>query len=184
MAEQLTEQQQLIQEQYKLKQSLEKLIILCYEKAELKKFKELNFVFPDRSKSKKLLEAKLKVLHSLDVYSKTFLSIHTIAKLVLREFSEQNFKDKYLELLRLTLTLSDNIGRKKSVSVKDREEKVPHEWDSYVIGKDITIDENPIATVTVSPKTKYIKEETTGKQITKRKRKTKDLLDSCLDIEL
>lgn len=184
MAEQLKEQQQLLQEQTQLKESLQKLITLCYEKAEVKKFKELNFVFPDKEKSKKLLESKLALLNSLDVYSKTFLSIHTIAKLVLREFKENNFHDKYLELLRLTLTLSDSIGRKKSVAVR---EKVHHEWDDLEVGKDITVNEEEPKTIepaTISSKTKYIKEEVTGHQITKKKKKTKEAIDAILEIEL
>lgn len=178
--------------QYKLKNDLEQVILESFDKAKQKKFKELNFSFTSKGQEEKFLKTKIEVLKKLDVYSKTFLSIHTRAKVALREFMDKGFKYEGAsnELLRLVLTLHNNIGQKKSVAIK---EKVPHEWDDLVVGEDLVkkyspkySTENNIAIVTQEPvnkKIKFIKEEVTGQQLNKTKKKVRRLTDLCLDIE-
>lgn len=124
------------EEQQKLKKDLQTIIIECFKKAKEKKFKDLNFKFPGNITEKKLLDNKLIVLNTLDIYSKTFLSIHTKAKITLREFQSGIFKGDYLELLRLTLTLNDNISKKKSIKVQDK-----LGLDDLAVGKEITVRE-------------------------------------------
>lgn len=181
------------QQQYKLKHDLSLVIIECFDRASIKKFKELNFSFPsvynDKKSKRKFLGLKLSILNELDIYSKTFLSIHTRAKIALREFQEVKFDGAYLELLRLILTLNENIARKKSILIKEKEK---HPMDLMELGLDITVDENirfdsvvDKSEITgVSSKTKYIKEDVTGHQITKIKDIRKSMVKKCSDIEL
>lgn len=140
-------------EQQKLKDNLQLILIECFKKAAVKKFKDLNFKFPEGISEKKLLDKKLQILNGLDIYSKTFLSLHTRAKLALREFQEQKFKGDYLELLRLVLTLNDNIGKKKSVKVEDK-----LGLDDLVIGKDITVREQKEIKVEKKKTSKRVKQ--------------------------
>lgn len=108
-----------------LKDNIEKVIKECYSKSKQKKFKDLNFAFQLSTNSDKILKTKLQVFKSLDIYSKTFLSIHTKAKGALREFQEQKFEENYLELLRLVLTLPDelNSSKLKSKGVREKQER-------------------------------------------------------------
>jgi len=83
-----------------VKSKLEVILIECFEKAAEKKFKNLNFVFPANKTPKQFFKLKIQTLNKLDEYSQTFLSIHTRAKLALREFQQQKFDDQYLFLLK------------------------------------------------------------------------------------
>ncbi len=121
-------------EQIKLKNNLETLIRECYKRAGLKNFKDLNFVFPDNITKKKYFERKIAVFNKLDIYSQTFLSIHTRGKIALREFNEQKFEGAFLELIRNVLTLNENLIGKKSIGIRSR-----HELDEMIVGKEITI---------------------------------------------
>lgn len=111
-----------------LKDNIIKVVQECYSKSKQKKFHDLNFVFHSNNKDKhsdKTFKSKLQVFNSLDIYSKTFLSIHTKAKAALREFQQQKFEGDYSELLRLVLTLPDELNSKrfKSKGIRDKEER-------------------------------------------------------------
>lgn len=174
------------EQQYELKHKLELVIIECFNRAGAKKFKELNFAFPsvynDNKTRRKFLELKLSILKNLDIYSKTFLSIHTRAKIALREFQDVKFEGAYLELLRLIFTLNENMAKKKSVSIREKEK---HPMDLMEIGLDITVNEEiRFESTPISTRTKYVKEDVTGHELGKGKRKLKEKINKCADIEL
>lgn len=185
------------EQQFKLKNDLILVITTSFDRAAIKKFKELNFVFPsseyDNKSKRKFLDNKLTILKELDVYSKTFLSIHTRAKIALREIQSQKFNGAYLELLKMILTLHESIAKKKSQGIREKEK---HEWELMEVGEDITPRNDELIHVVIGTKgvgrtketeerkIKYLKENITGHDISKVRNKTKEMINKCADIEL
>lgn len=166
-----------------IKNNLEKVINECFKKASEKKFKDLNFSFPKNKTPKEFLKLKIKTLYNIDEYSKVFLSIHTCAKSALREFKQNKFEGKYLDLLRLVLTLSEVLNRPgfKSIRVYDK-----NELDTLSLGADITIiDEFP----DLSEKQPYLKNTKiigagrTGKSVGKERVRLKRQINELSKIE-
>lgn len=166
-----------------LKNKLEQIIFECFKKAEEKKFKDLNFVFPKNKTVKQFFKIKIDTLYNLDEYSATFLSIHTKAKIALREFQQLKFEGAYLELLRLVLTLPKSINKKNLKSAKSYEKD---ELSQMKIGKEITIkeekEEAPL--LPIMKNTKLIKEGQTGKSITRNKNSKQKLINQLHDLEI
>lgn len=160
-----------------IKTNIEILLKECFKKAAENKFKQLNFVFPKDKEEKQFFKTKLETLNKLDEYSQTFLSIHTRAKLALREFQQSKFDGQYLELLKSVLTLPENIRNKKSISISQKSE-----LDEMRLGPEITITESRIIKPPLS-KTKLIKPGTTGKSISGKQKKLKQAIDNVLNIE-
>lgn len=148
-----------------LKKNIEIVILESYSKAKIKKFQELNYVFPSNKSVISFLKDKLKIFNSLDIYSQTFLSIHTKAKIVLREFQSQKFNYEYLELLRLVLTLPSELlsGKFKSAGIREKE--------NIEITELKEIKEEVIINDKLKEKTKIVKEGITGRDIKKTTRK-------------
>lgn len=164
-----------------VKSKLEIVLTECFKKAAETKFKNLNFVFPKNKTPKQFFKTKIETLNKLDVYSQTFLSIHTRAKLALREFQQAKFEGEYLELLRSVLTLPEKLNKPnlKSIAVN---EKLVNDLDKMQIGPEI----KPEETIGKKPplgKTKLLKEGITGKNIIKNKNKTNEAIDELKDLE-
>ena len=161
-----------------LKEKVESVIRESYKKAKEKKFVELNFVFPKGKSETKFLNQKLELFKSLDEYSQTFLSIHTKAKITLREFKDDKFEGAYLELLRLILTLPDTIAGKNLKSVK-----VTEKQEVEIINKEYK-KENKIENLKeLKNGTILVKEGLTGKKIQKQKEKEEQELEELQSIE-
>lgn len=179
------------QQQYKLKHNLGLVIYESFDRAASKKFKELNFVFPsseyELKRKRKFLDNKISILNNLDIYSKTFLSIHTRAKIALREIQNNKKENSsldwaYLELLKMILTLNENIAKKKSVGIREKEK---HEWDLMEVGERLYPEYAEVKTINIPvKKVKYLKENVTGEEITKAKDKVKTMINKCSDIQL
>lgn len=172
--------------QEKIKKNLEIVILRCFEKAEEKKFRDLNFSFPKNKTPKEFLKAKIKILHNIDEYSQHFLSIHTRAKAALREFKLIKFDGHYLELLRLVLQLSDKLaGQKlKSIRVYDK-----NELPTLNVGNEITIQPTeeikiPENNSPIMKKTRFVKSGISGKTLKKDKKNLDEAIEELNDIEL
>lgn len=160
----------------KLKQNLETLLIECFNKAKENNFKDLNFVFPKFQPEKKFFKTRLEILKHLDVYSRTFLEIHTRAKIALREFQQYKFDGQYLELLRSVLTLSERI----KPPMKSARVYTYDEIQTATIGEEITVKQN------YKPKlidTKILKQGIKGKTISNKKQKLKTTISELEEIE-
>lgn len=167
-----------------IKLKLEKVITECYKKAEEKKFRDLNFVFPKNKTPKQFFKTKIDTLHNIDEYSATFLSIHTRAKVALREFQQLKFDGAYLELLRLVLNLSDKLNKAnlKAIRVYDK-----NELPEMVVGEDITASKEVVEAAPLLPimkNTKLIKQGVTGKKLVKNRVSLNGLIDTLQDVEL
>lgn len=159
-----------------------KLIIVideCFKKAQSNNFKDLNYAFQKNKQPKETYKKKIKALNELDEYSQTFLSIHTRAKIALREFQSIKFDGAYLELLRLVLTLSEQVRGKKSVRVYERDEI---DFSIYTKGEIIEPNEK-IEKQQIFANTKLIKSGITGKKIKTNKNKVQSKLEDLMDIE-
>lgn len=167
-----------------IKIKLEKVITECYKKAEEKKFRDLNFSFPKNKTPKQFFKTKIDILYNLDEYSGHFLSIHTRAKVALREFQQLKFDGAYLELLRLVLNLSDRLNKSnlKSIRVYDK-----NELPEMKVGEDITVKIDQINAAPLLPimkNTKLIKEGVSGKKLTKQKDTLESSIEDLQDIDL
>lgn len=163
--------------QNQLKEKLELVVRECFKKAKEKRFIELNFVFPKGKSENKFLNQKIELFKNLDEYSQTFLSIHTRAKVALREFQNNEFDGAYLELLRLILTLPDSINKKglKSVNVSEKMDRVN---ESLPTVKSTKLQNSP----GLRKNTKLVKEGLTGAKITKQKKKEEQELEELQNI--
>lgn len=171
-----------------IKKTIEIIILESYNKSKEKNFQDFNFVFPKSQSVIAFLKDKLKIFHNLDVYSRTFLSIHTKAKSVLRELKTQDFEGNYLELLRLIFTLSEElkVGKLKSINVVDKEEPAasvnvavsypsPIDEDKMTLKK--FVDKRRLKTATI------ISPEITGKKIVKQQEKQRILVEEFNEID-
>lgn len=163
-----------------LKSNIEKVILESYKKTKDKNFSDLNFVFPKNSSVIAFLKKKIKIVHSLDQYSQTFLSIHTRAKITLREFQNSAFEGNHLELLRQVLTLPESLLNNKLKSIKI-EQKSEDESKVVLIqnAQPKTIHKN----IELKNGTKLIKENITGKKITKQKEKQEFDFEEIMSID-
>lgn len=152
-----------------LKKNIELVILESYKKSKEKNFGDLNYVFPKNQSVIAYLKSKIKIFNNLDEYSQTFLSIHTRAKLALREFKIEAFEGSYLELLRLILTLPEelNSDKLKSKSWKIKEEAESLNKDIYIVGKNITSKEETSSEIRKN--TTLVKPGVTGKKLQKEK---------------
>lgn len=151
-----------------LKTKIGVLLTEIFKHEAVLKFKNTNYVFPESQTHKKHFEHKLKTFMMLDVYSKTFVTIHTRAKISLREIkTSNNFGFDSCELLRMVLTLSDSLRNKnlKSSRVVEREivEKQPIieqkiELQKQEEEKQIVIEKQKH----ISKRTKVVKENVSG----------------------
>lgn len=162
-----------------VKSKLEVVLIECFEKAAEKKFKNLNFVFPANKTPKQFFKLKIQTLNKLDEYSQTFLSIHTRAKLALREFQQQKFDGEYLELLRSVFTLPESLNRNglKSVAINEKTDLDKMTVGPEIVGEDIICKRPPLN------KTKLLRQGITGKSISKTKKKTNKIIDELQGVE-
>ncbi len=151
-----------------LKNKIETVILESYKKTKDKNFQDLNFVFPRNGSVISYLKTKIKVFNNLDEYSATFLSIHTRAKIALREFKDNEFDGNYLELLRLVLTLPDTLGygKLKSIKVEIKEDISLINTSEYKKAKDST--DNIILNETGKAKTIHVKAGISGKKLSKQ----------------
>lgn len=149
-----------------LKSKIEKVILESYKKTKSKNFVELNFVFPKNISVIGYLKNKIKVFNNLDEYSLTFLSIFTRAKITLREFKDNEFEGNHIELLRLVLTLPEELGygNLKSTSVKYKED-----YESLIKKEIKSLDDNDkILPENKEAKKVFIKQGLTGKSLSKQ----------------
>lgn len=175
--------------QTEVKRKLEIIITECFKKAEEKKFRDLNFSFPKNKTPKEFLKSKIKILNNIDEYSQSFLSIHTKAKAVLREFKLIKFDGHYLELLRLVLQLPEKLNNQKLKSIRVYDK---NELPFLKVGDEITVlpDENkkeiisPDLDSPIMKNTRLIKEGTTGKKLKKQTKSLDDSIEDLKDIEL
>lgn len=166
-----------------LKQNIELVILESYKKAKERNFSDLNYVFTKNQSPSSYLKGKIKIFNNLDEYSQTFLSIHTRAKLALREFKSEAFEGSYLELLRLILTLPEELNNEnlKSKSWKIKEEAESLNKDIYKVGKNITIKEEKNSEIRKN--TVLVKENITGKKLQQEKEKSKAELEELNEID-
>ena len=122
--------------------------------------------------NRSFLKDKIKIFNNLDEYSQTFLSIHTRAKITLREFKEDYFEGSYLELLRLILTLPESLGygKLKSISFKLKDEAELLNTDKYMVGDNVTSEKIQTSSE-IKPNTVLLKTGASGKQMQKEKEK-------------
>lgn len=180
-----------------IQERIEVVIFESYNKAKEKKFQDVNFVFPKNQSVIHFLKSKLKIFITLDIYSQTFLSIHTRAKVALVEFQTNKFHgEHYLELLRLVLTLPEELryGKFKSKGTREKEEK---KLEKENLNEEITLSEEGkqvkefkrLLLSRASDETKnnarIVKEGKTGKQISKYKQKDELRIEelSLIDFE-
>lgn len=168
------------QTQIQLKQNIETLLIECFKKAEQKKFKELNFSFPTNTTQKQFFKTKIETLKKLDIYSQTFVTIHTRAKIALREFKENKFEGAYLDLLKSVLTLPEKLNKQglKSIAINEKTD-----LDKMKIGEDITVTEKNFKKPPMS-KTKLLKQGVTGKKMNSGNTKLMKQIKQIQKIEL
>lgn len=167
-----------------LKKKIEIVILESYSKSKEKNFQDFNYVFPKSKSVIAFLKEKIKIFHNLDEYSATFLSIHTRAKITLREFQEQNFNGAYLELLRLIFTLPEDLNSSKLKSIKVYDKEIADERLQIA-------DLKPQSEFTAEAykakkrlaRTKIIGENITGKKITKQKQEQEILIEELYDID-
>lgn len=184
--------------QSQVKENLEKVITECFKKAEQKNFRDLNFSFPKNKTPKQFLKLKIDTLYNIDEYSAHFLSIHTKAKIALREFRQVRFEGAYLELLILVLNLSDKLNRPnlKAIRVYDK-----NELPEMIAGNDITVEPSAYLIAAkesskeieevkvpqlnpVMKNTRLIKEGTTGKKLKRNLTSLDESIENLKDIEL
>lgn len=169
-----------------LKKKIEIVILESYSKSKEKNFQDFNYVFPKSKSVIAFLKEKIKIFHNLDEYSATFLSIHTRAKITLREFQEQNFNGAYLELLRLIFTLPEDLNSSKLKSIKVYDKEVNGSTSSPQ-GLQIKSESEFTAEAYKAKKrlarTKIIGENITGKKITKQKQEQEILIEELYDID-
>jgi len=159
-------------EHNELKFKIEQVVLECFRKAKQKNFADLNFVFPIDKTESSFIKGKLKIFNKVDVYSQTFLSIFTRAKVALSEFQEQYFEGNYLELLRLVLTLPEVLDNEKLKSIKVSQKEIiesSRNLNNAEVGE-------VIVTSSLRGNTKLVKQGVTGKTIA-RKLKDKAKLD-------
>jgi len=166
-----------------IKSKIEILVLESHKKSKENNHKNLNFSFPKNRTTSAYLKDKLKVFKNLDEYSQTFLSIHTRAKIALREFKQNYFEGSYLELLRLVLTLPESLNNKnlKSKSVtnientsftNDKKNEVKNNTNSNEVNKNSEIRSNTI----------LLKTGMSGKQMQKEKEKFKAEQEELMNI--
>lgn len=166
-------------EQIQLKSKIEKVILECFRKAKQKKFEDLNFMFTGEKSEFSFLKEKISIFNKLDIYSQTFLSIHTRAKVALYEFQQDSFEGNYLELLRLILTLPEVLNNENLKSVKVSEKditEISKNLDTYIIGETI----KPLKEL--KSNTILVKEGINGKKLIKNKQKQIEELEELNDI--
>jgi hypothetical protein len=166
-------------EQIQLKSKIEKVILECFRKAKQKKFEDLNFMFTSEKSEFSFLKEKISIFNKLDIYSQTFLSIHTRAKVALYEFQQDSFEGNYLELLRLILTLPEVLNNENLKSVKVSEKditEISKNLDTYIIGETI----KPLKEL--KSNTILVKEGINGKKLIKDKQKQIEELEELNDI--
>lgn len=197
-----------------LKTNIEKVVQESFNKCKQNQFRDIEYFFLDKKSQSKTLKQKLEIFHSLDRYSKTFLSIHTKTKAALREINSNKFEGEYLELLRLILTLDDKLIGKKLKSLKTRS-KEPVDLNTIkssnpetnkaidilkvINTMQIVVTEtspNPISKVefksnkslnnkyNIKDNTQIIKEDVTGKNLNKRTKKSKQLIKGLDNLNL
>lgn len=159
----------LSNENQDLKNKIESVILESYKRTKDKNFQELNFVFPKNKSVIGYLKDKIKIFQNLDVYSQTFLSIYTRAKITLREFQTQEFDGSYLELLRLVLTLPDALGNGnlKSTKVTSKDEIDISMLSKYKVGENIT-NKEIVVIPSQTGKTNFVKMGVSGKKLNKQ----------------
>lgn len=159
----------LSNENQDLKNKIESVILESYKRTKDKNFQELNFVFPKNKSVIDYLKDKIKIFQNLDVYSQTFLSIYTRAKITLREFQTQEFDGSYLELLRLVLTLPDALGNGnlKSTKVTSKDEIDVSMLSKYKVGENIT-NKDIVVVPSQTGKTNFVKMGVSGKKLNKQ----------------
>ncbi len=169
----------IVLDQKSVKQKVELVILESYRKVREKNFKDLNFLVPKGESVISFLKSKIKIFHNLDEYSATFLSIHTRAKITLREFKDDAFEGNYLELLRLILTLPEELanGRKKSIKVEQIHESEFKNIDKFIVGPSL-VKEN----VKLKPNTKIVELGINGKKLEKEKKMLEIEEDDMSDI--
>lgn len=160
-----------------LKYKIELIVNECFKKCAENKYNDLNYVFDKRTTPMHQLKQKLKTFNSLDNYSQTFLSIHTRAKITLREFQSGRFDFNACELLRLVLTLPDELRERKMKSIgiaekvidelKTNENVITENKNAAQIESDETA--NKKLPSLVKKKTKIAKVGTTGKKHYRKK---------------
>jgi len=153
-----------------LKSKIETVILESYKKTRDKNFQDLNFAFPKSKSAIAYLKGKIKIFKSLDVYSQTFLSIYTRAKVVLREFQNHSFEGNHLELLRLILTLPDSLGygKLKSTKVVSKDEIDENQLSKFKVGENLEKKEYKNSEFE-KDKTIFIKQGVSGKKLAKQK---------------
>lgn len=169
----------IVLDQKSLKDRVELVILESYRKVREKNFRDLNFLVPKGESVISFLKSKIKIFKNLDEYSQTFLSIHTRAKITLREFNDDAFEGNYLELLRLILTLPEELatGRKKSIKVEQIHESEFKNIDKFIVGPSL-VKEN----VKLKPNTKIIELGVNGKKLEREKKQLEIEEDDMSDI--
>lgn len=161
-AEQIQKEKEV---EFATKEKIILVIMESYKKAKQNNFKDVNFSLTKNASFLAFLKSKIEILKKLDKYSQTFVSILTKAKITTREFQENKFvKNEYLEMLRLILTLPEELRNQnlRSSTIKEKTEKEI----SLEIKKEETKEK-----FVQKKKIKLVDENETGKKIFHRKRK-------------
>lgn len=170
-AEQIQKEKEV---EFATKEKIVRVVMESYKKAKLNNFKDVNFALTKNASFLAFLKSKLEILKKLDKYSQTFVSILTKAKITTREFQENKFiKNEYLEMLRLILTLPEELRNQKlrSSNISEKEEK-------QILLE--TKQEEKKKEFVQKKKIKLVGEKETGKKIFHRKKKeyiNKTILD-------
>ena len=166
-----------------IKEKIEILVLESHRKSKENNHKNLNFSFPKNRSTSAYLKDKLKVFKNLDEYSQTFLSIHTRAKIALREFQQDYFEGSYLELLRLVLTLPESLNNKnlKSKSVTNVENTNLANEKKNEVEKNTKLNEAN-KNSEIKPNTVLLKTGMSGKQMQKEKEKFKAEQEELMNI--
>lgn len=159
-----------------VKNKLKFLIKESFNKCKSNNFRDLNFIFIDKT-PEMLLKSKLLIIDNLDEYSKTFLSIHTRAKIAKREFLNNKFDSNYLELMRLVFTLPESLNSNTLKSkVLEKEFKEITKINNKLI-EDFNVNKD------IKKNTIHLKENINGKKINDNNNKLANIKKDMADLD-